>query len=351
MTVRFLLHSHTALLWLVVLCLCCGGASSTASEPNPSPPVAESEKRTTQQNGSTEDPSAPPEQPAKPAVPPPTPLNREGTVLIDRANSKLLLKSEVCLREGILEMLLCGKQTKEHESILTLDAKAAVIHAGLLALGAQPGRPVRFQPEYQPPQGDKIEIFVSWEDEQGKMHRRRAQEWVRSVTYRYFEAPLSAVPAGVKIEPAKDDGLRYDSMNQLLLHFGTMSAEKRDYFLAMSTNPMYQAAIRKMYDESQYREMKADFVFVGSGFSRFDDGTNYYQAEGGSFICVANFSDAMIDVDIESSASDAAGRSFEPYTERIPPEGTKVTVELIPVLNQNRPAEPAQKPEAKSQSE
>ncbi len=274
----------------------------------------------------------------------PVPLNKNKTVLLDKANNRLLLKGHVCLRQGVLEMFLCGKQTKEHESIVSLDAKAAVIHAGLLALGAKPGQSVKFQPNYQPPQGQKIEIFVSWKDEQGTTHRRLASEWVRGLTNRYFDAPLTTVPAGVKIDHSVDDGLRYDEMNQLLLFFGTMTKEKRDIYLAMSKDKMYQKAIKKMYKEGQPREMKADFVFAGSGFSKLEDGTNYYQAEGGSFICVANFGDAMIDVDIKSSANDSAGRSFEPYTERIPELGTPITIELVPVREQHLKDQKEQKP-------
>ena len=67
------------------------------------------------------------------------PLNKQHTVLLDRAGNKLLLRAKVVLRDGILEMLCCPKQTKEHESILAVDAKAFIIHAGLLALGAKPG--------------------------------------------------------------------------------------------------------------------------------------------------------------------------------------------------------------------
>lgn len=258
----------------------------------------------------------------------PVPLNKNGTVLLDQQNQRLLLKGEVCLRQGVLEMFLCGKQTKEHESIVTLDAKASVIHAGLLALGMKPGQPVRFQPEYQAPQGQQLKIMVSWKDPAGKEHSRPAQEWVRYVTYRYFEAKLSQVPPGVVIDNTAEDGLRYDGMNQLLLYFGTMSKTKRDEFLAMSEDADYRAAVLKMYKEGQPVQMEASFVFAGSGISKLEDGSNYYQAEGGSYICVANFSDAMIDVAIKSSASDSAGRSFEPYTERIPKEGTPVSVEI-----------------------
>ena len=258
------------------------------------------------------------------------PLNKSGTVLIDKQNGRLLLKTEVCLREGVLEMLLCTSQTKEHESIVTIDAKAQVIHAGLLALGAKPGSPVQFQPQFRPPRGQQIAIFMNWVDENGKSHRERAQTWIRHRTFRYFEEPLKTVPTGVVLDVG-DNSLRYDKMNELLLWYGTMSKEKREELLKMSSDEAYQKVIHKMFRDSQPIEMKADFVFAGSGFSKLDDGTVYYKAEGGSVICVANFSDAMIDVDIKSSASDAAGRSFEPYTERIPPLDTPVTIELIPV--------------------
>ncbi|HAA61531.1 MAG TPA: hypothetical protein DCE39_11430, partial [Planctomycetaceae bacterium] len=93
--------------------------------------------------------SAEPGQPRETRKPPatkrvakPVPLNPQGTVLLDRAGKRLLLKASVCARDRVLEMLCCLKRTKEHESILTIDASAAVVHAGLLALGARQGTPV-----------------------------------------------------------------------------------------------------------------------------------------------------------------------------------------------------------------
>ncbi len=37
---------------------------------------------------------------------------------------RVLVSAEVCLREGQLELLLCRKQTKEHEAILSADVDA-----------------------------------------------------------------------------------------------------------------------------------------------------------------------------------------------------------------------------------
>jgi len=51
----------------------------------------------------------------------------------------------------------------------------------LLALGAVPGSPAKFDPEYRPASGQVIDLYVLWRDEQGKKHQVRAQDWVRDV--------------------------------------------------------------------------------------------------------------------------------------------------------------------------
>src|SRR5262245_21061562 len=86
-------------------------------------------------------------------------LNPQKTVRLDKPHGRVFLQTTVALREGLLEMFLCKKQTKEHESVLAIDASAQVIHAGLLAAGATPGKPAKFQPQFTPPQGDRIEIW------------------------------------------------------------------------------------------------------------------------------------------------------------------------------------------------
>lgn len=253
-------------------------------------------------------------------------LNPQKTVLLDRDGKRLLLKGRVCLREGLLEMFLCLAQTKEHESIIAIDAEAYVIHAGLLAIGAKPGHPVRFDPEYQPPTGEVLEIVVEWKDKEGTLRRRPAQDWVRHVTHRYFETDLAQLPTTVPIE--SEDDLRYDQKTKSLLWFGIMSDEERKRLLGYSDSQAYREAVGELHRQSQPREMKADWVFAGSGFSELPDGKRWYQAEGGNVICVANFGDAMIDVSVPSSASNDQGLMFEPYTERVPPIETSVTVIL-----------------------
>jgi hypothetical protein len=257
------------------------------------------------------------------------PLNRNGTVLLDKKGKRVLLKAQVALRQGALEMLCCLKQTKEHESILSLDARAQEVHAALLAIDARPGKPVQYDPEYQPPTGQKIEIFVNWTDETGKAHRAAAQSWVRQAVNRFYVLKMDALPSGLELP--KNTELRFDRKLKELSWYGPMTAAQKKQFLALSNDKEYRAAIESFFEQSQAKEMKADWVFAGSGFYTDEEtGKKSYLAEGGDLICVANFADATIDVSIPSSADDS-NRNFEAYTERIPPKETPVTIELIPV--------------------
>ena len=84
--------------------------------------------------------------------------------------------------------------------------------------------------------------------------------------------------------------------------------------------------------------------FAGSYFWKDEEtGKEYYQAEGGDFICVSNFSTAMLDIPVESSQSDAE-LMFEAFTERIPPRGTPVRLTLKPLKGQGS-SDKGQEPE------
>ena len=276
---------------------------------------------------------APGDKPAAKAAPgeKPTPLNKKGTVLLDKKGKRLLLKTEVVLDQGMLELLCCLKQTKEHESILSLDAKAQEVHAALLALGANPGTPVRFNPKFEPPTGPKIDVFLNWTDEMGKAHRVPAQSWIRNAIHRFWAEKMDSLPKEIKLPENSD--LKYDRKLKELSWYGPMTVEQKEQFLALSDDKAFRTAIESFFEQSQSREMKADWVFAGSGFYADEDsGRKYYLAEDGDLICVANFGSATIDIAVKSSA-EGSDLMFEAWTEHIPPKGTPVTIELIPVLD------------------
>ena len=77
--------------------------------------------------------------------------------------------------------------------------------------------------------------------------------------------------------------------------------------------------------------MKPDWVFGGSGFWKDEStGREFYRADSGDMICVSNFSSAMLDVPIASSA-EANELEYVPYTSRIPKRGTPVRLVLVPI--------------------
>jgi hypothetical protein len=193
-------------------------------------------------------------------------LHPEFDVWIDPDKKRVVLDGVVCLREGNLEMFACLRGTKEHESVVAVETKAFIVHAALIAVGAKPGSPAKFQPQYEQATGTPIDITLIWTDEKGGVRRQAAQEWVR--------------------------------------------------------NSRTKAAL------------DTTWVFGGSGF--FTDettGQQFYKAEGGDFICVSNFPDAMLDLPIESSQVNQE-LLFDAFTEHIPQRGTRVRLVLTPRLEQ-----------------
>ncbi len=84
--------------------------------------------------------------------------------------------------------------------------------------------------------------------------------------------------------------------------------------------------------------MSYPWVFAGSAFEETPEGKNYYLADAGDFICVSNFSSAMLDLPVQSTQANQ-GLLFEAFTERIPPVGTKVRMVLSPKLKAAKPVE------------
>lgn len=119
-----------------------------------------------------------------------TRLNPERPIWVDAEKRSVVLIGRVCQRQCSLELFACVRNTKEHESIVSIAVPPSLVHAGLLAVGAEPGRPVQFYPEYVPAQGPEVEIRLLWKDENGDLHEAPAQDWVRNAqTGRALEYP------------------------------------------------------------------------------------------------------------------------------------------------------------------
>ncbi len=186
------------------------------------------------------------------------------------------IAARVVLREGLLELVGCIADSKEHESIVALDAKARHIHLGLLMLGANPGSPTKWVVQSDKsmkrilPSGDRVRVTFVF-DEDGR-------EAERSVT-RY-------IIDGKKRHPKSDV-----------------------------------------------------FLFAGSNLRKTEDGRTVYEAdESGDAISLVSFGDELL-VWPDPAASDYSTLDWYADPESIPVEGTKLRVRLRVVAHRPRGGE------------
>jgi hypothetical protein len=227
-------------------------------QPEPAAPVEEEQPAAEEK---------PPEPPAEVAGLPQ--LAKEHEVWLDVKGKRVFVGGRIVRAEGQLEMFACLKNSKEHESIVAANTKAVNVNAALIALGAMPGGPVRFQPEFKPASGPEVDVTVIWTDKNGKRQQTKAQEWIR--------------------------------------------------------------------DLKTGKALDQPWVFGGSGFWKDEaTGQEHFMAEDGDFICISNFTSAMLDLPVQSSQA-TADLQFEAFTERIPPVGTPVLLVLSPKLKKDEP--------------
>ena len=100
-------------------------------------------------------------------------------VWIDREAKRVVVGGRVALDKGLLEFFACPEGTKEHESVVAVAASAKLVHAALLAIGLEPGKPVSFDPEYRPATGPRIRVTMRWTDAEGQTLEADGRHWIR----------------------------------------------------------------------------------------------------------------------------------------------------------------------------
>lgn len=95
-----------------------------------------------------------------------------------------------------LEQVACGRESpeiaagKEHESLVATSAKGSHIHAALLLLGLEPGKPVTWHTNEDGSigstvaTGPRLRVEFRWKDEQGNEHAHPPQHWICHVQTR-----------------------------------------------------------------------------------------------------------------------------------------------------------------------
>ncbi len=96
------------------------------------------------------------------------------------------IEATICLDEGMLELIACTKETKEHESIVTITARPMHVHTALLLLGANNGNPAMRRSVGEggtrwvdiPPRGDPVDVYLVFRNNEGKVVEHPISDFV-----------------------------------------------------------------------------------------------------------------------------------------------------------------------------
>ena len=135
------------------------------------------------------------------------PLSRDQPVWVDKLNKHVVLLGEVCEPGYPLEFF-ATYANRSYEAVVAVNVAPSIVHAGLLAVGAKPGHPARFQPRFVPPSGTEVAIEVRWKGPNGKVRSAPAQHWIRN-TKTGKELDVNWVFAGSGFITDESTGKRY----------------------------------------------------------------------------------------------------------------------------------------------
>jgi hypothetical protein len=194
--------------------------------------------------------------------------------------------AKVCLAEGFLELIACTKDSKEHEALITVEPKAAHIHAALLLINAQPGNPA-MRKEVQtedgprwvdfPPRGQEIEVFLVFNNKDGQPEEHTIDKFLIKGMDENFD--------GVPVEPVKKEDRKFPTHT---------------------------------------------FLFTGSHVFKDGEADPIYLAdESGNVISLSTFGDELLALPgVHAHANEALAWAVEPT--HLPPLNTKVILRLKP---------------------
>ena len=236
------------------------------------------------------------EEPAlpKPATKPARKNVKLPGILVDRQNRYVDLASRVCLNEGFLELVACTKGTKEHESIVAVEARPMHIHTALLLLGATNGNPaMRKQVGAEetrwidiPPRGDPVDVFLVFKNTKGEMVQRPVSDFIAKSNERADE---------IGVNPNRQENDK---------------ANKNTKF-------------------------PHTFLFAGSLLHGDGPGPRRYLAdESGDVISIATFGDEVLCLPFHQTQENGA-LMWQIAPETLPKVGTKVTLRLRPQAKPN----------------
>lgn len=107
------------------------------------------------------------------------------------------IEAVVALNNGMLELIACKAGSKEHESIVSTEAKPSHIHTALLLLGAKAGNPahgelISKEPlkwRHIPPSGDEVDLYLVIKRD-GKEREMGIQKFIKRFQRKPSDTPV-----------------------------------------------------------------------------------------------------------------------------------------------------------------
>jgi hypothetical protein len=99
-------------------------------------------------------------------------------IKIDTNERTITFPARVNMQKGLVEVFLCSRGGKTHESIFVTDITPYFMQVALLMIGLKPADPEQYLSPDTPISGDPVQINVSWTDSLGTQHRYEGDELV-----------------------------------------------------------------------------------------------------------------------------------------------------------------------------
>ncbi len=212
-----------------------------------------------------------------------------------------------------LELIACVAGTREHESLVAAPVRPSHLHAALLTIGLEPGRPHRY--------------------------RRIDNEFISEPA----EGPIVAVSVIVPSATGPD--------SQVPIHewiANRLSLDEIDTFRALEHEAAAANLPAPPYPEGDAIE-PLTFLFTGSVFQDFDGMQRYAADSGGTLVSLLNFGD-----DVIAARSDFTNRDgnepFEARHSAMPEPGTWVRLRIRAVTAAESESEAELETEAQAPS-
>ena len=177
-------------------------------------------------------------------------MEKEKQLVLTGEISKALGEYESHLR-GAVEYLICGRDGKEYESIIVVDATAMEIHEAISKLGIEVGSPPGYDMEKDaptPPTGTAFTISVEWKDGD-KMKKVRAEELVLNVKTQKPLQQVAWIYTGSRIVPDLDSEDEDAMMPQAFMSNDIVALRLFDAS-ALFQNPLPESSEENIYKKN-----------------------------------------------------------------------------------------------------